>query len=67
MGLHRTIHDRMHLLHLQYGPLPFQRYDDVLTVQVSPVDLLVIDPSPYRKSIHTCMVDQSWHHTYQYH
>jgi hypothetical protein len=67
LGLPRTVHDRLHLLHLEHGPLSIQCRDDVPPLQVPPVDLLVIDPSPYRKSIHTCMVDQSWYHTYQYH
>ena len=63
LGLPRKIHDRLFLLHTQHGPLRLQHHDDILEVQVPPLNLPVVDPPSYRKSIYPSMVDQPWHHT----
>lgn len=55
----------MLLLHPQHRPLRYECCDDLSEVQVPPVDFYVLDPSSYRKSIHSSMADQSWHHTDQ--
>ena len=65
LGFPRTIRDRMFLLHPQHRPFHHERRDDLSEVQVPPVDFHVFDPASYRKSIHSSLADQPWHHTDQ--